>query len=219
MIAGQINFWCAADRQQSWVAGRVSLPLAMAEPSEVGSLADQTDAELARLAVSRAAPMAEAELCARFAPRVRSYGRRHLRSEDAAAELVQRVLVVLLEKLRSGGLREPERIASFVLGSARITALAMRRRQAREQPVEPSTELAVASAAEPDVVAARHLARCFDALGDRERDTLLGTYYGEQSSEQIARALGVSCENVRQIRRRAMSQVRQCLGLDAEVST
>lgn len=190
----------------------------MPESSDVEArrLADQTDAELARLAACGAARAAEAELCARFAPRVRSYGRRHLRSEDGADELVQRVLMVLLEKLRSGGLREPERIASFVLGSARVTALAMRRRQAREQPADASVELGITHAAEPDVVAAGHLARCFDALGDRERDTLLGTYYGEQSSEQIARALGVTCDNVRQIRRRAMSHLRQCLGLEQE---
>jgi RNA polymerase sigma-70 factor (ECF subfamily) len=193
--------------------------MVMGSPNvELMSLADQTDAELARDAACGAARAAEAELCARFAPRVRSYGRRHLRSEDAAAELVQRVLMVMVEKLRAGEVREPERIASFVLGSARIITLAMRRGHTREQPAEVSSELAFAPETEPEIVASDRLARCFDSLGDRERDTLLGTYYGEQSSKQIARALGVSSGNVRQIRRRAVLRLRQCLGLELEVS-
>jgi RNA polymerase sigma-70 factor (ECF subfamily) len=129
---------------------------------------------------------------------------------------VQRVLVVLVESLRAGRVRELERIDSFVLGTARITALAVRRQQTREQPAESSPDLAAAAASEPDVVASARLAPCFDALEDRERDALLGTYYGEQSSEQIARALGVSRDNVRQIRRRALLRLRQCMGLELE---
>jgi RNA polymerase sigma-70 factor (ECF subfamily) len=184
---------------------------------ELRSVAEQTDGELARRVTCRDGHAVEAELCARFAQRVRSYGRRHLRSEDAAAELVQRVLVVLLEKLRAGEVREPERIASFVLGSARVTALAMRRGHAREQLADAPSELAISPGAERDILASDRVARCFDTLDDRERDTLVGTYFGEQSSEQIARALGVSCDNVRQIRRRAVLRLRRCLGLEPEV--
>lgn len=191
----------------------------MAEPpaSEVAEHVDASDAELAAL-VARGATEAEAELCARFAPRVRSYGRRHLRSDDAASELVQRVLLVVLEKLRAGAVREPERIASFVLGTARVITLETRRRAARERSEEDALESVAAPAAGGcDFVAPGHLARCFDALGDRERDTLIATYYSEQPSEQIARALGVSCDNVRQIRRRAVARLRECLGVGQEL--
>jgi RNA polymerase sigma-70 factor (ECF subfamily) len=61
---------------------------------------------------------AEAELYRRLAPRVRLYGLRHLRDRQAAADLVQQVLLMTLERLRAGEVREPERIASFVLGAA-----------------------------------------------------------------------------------------------------
>jgi RNA polymerase sigma-70 factor (ECF subfamily) len=54
----------------------------------------------------------------RLAPRVRLYGLRHLRDRHAAADLVQQVLLMTLERLRAGKVREPERIASFVLGTA-----------------------------------------------------------------------------------------------------
>src|SRR3569833_1202069 len=41
-------------------------------------------------------PRAEAELCRRFAPRIYLYGRRHLRDEDRARDLVLVVLLVVL---------------------------------------------------------------------------------------------------------------------------
>jgi RNA polymerase sigma-70 factor (ECF subfamily) len=44
---------------------------------------------------------AEAELYRRLAPRVRLYGLRHLRDPQAAADLVQQVLLMTLERLRA----------------------------------------------------------------------------------------------------------------------
>ena len=58
---------------------------------------------------------AETELYRRLAPRVRLFGLRHLREPHAAADLVQQVLLMTLERLRAGEVREPERIASFVV--------------------------------------------------------------------------------------------------------
>src|ERR1700750_541263 len=83
---------------------------------------DPSDGDLAR-AVATRKPMdagaAESELYRRFAPRVRLYGLRHLRDEDAALDLVQQVMLVTIEKLRSGSVREVDQIASFVLGVSR----------------------------------------------------------------------------------------------------
>lgn len=190
----------------------------MPEPPAIDPvLAELTDAELARWVMAgRSRAAAEAELCARFAQRVRSYGRRHLRSDDDAAELVQRVSLLTLEKLRAAEVREPDRIASFVLGAARMTALDMRRRRTREQGSDTAVEDAAAPFVEADPVASAHLSRCLDALADRERDTLIGTYFGEQSSEHLAATLGVSPDNVRQIRRRAVARLRQCLDAQRE---
>src|SRR4026207_1183499 len=78
------------------------------------------DAELARriAAAARARDGAgEAELCRRFAPRIRFYGLRHLRNEAAAADLVQDVLLMILQKLRAREVREPERLPPFLLGT------------------------------------------------------------------------------------------------------
>src|SRR4026207_1900428 len=77
------------------------------------------DAELARriAAAARARDgAAEAELARRFPPRIRFYGLRHLRNEAAAADLVQDVLLMILQKLRAREVREPERLPPVISG-------------------------------------------------------------------------------------------------------
>src|SRR5262245_53136977 len=69
----------------------------------------------------------EAELYRRFAPRVRMYGRRHLRSEAAADDLAQEVLLVAIKRLHAGEVRNPGEIGSFILGTSRMMAVAERR--------------------------------------------------------------------------------------------
>ena len=99
-------------------------------------LAALDDGALARrVAAAGATPDsgAEAELYRRLAPRVRLYGLRHLRDRHAAADLVQQVLLMTLERLRAGEVREPERIASFALGACRMTVLEMRRGTRRRE--------------------------------------------------------------------------------------
>jgi RNA polymerase sigma-70 factor (ECF subfamily) len=50
-----------------------------------------------------------------------------LRDPQAAADLAQQVLLMTIEKLRAGRLREPEKLASFVLGVCRFVVLNLRR--------------------------------------------------------------------------------------------
>src|SRR5687768_7654556 len=100
---------------------------AMPRDSGLAALDDGALARRVAAAAERLDPQAEAELYRRLAPRVRLYGLRHLRDPQAAADLVQQVLLMTLERLRAGKLREPDRIASFVLGTCRMTVLEMRR--------------------------------------------------------------------------------------------
>src|SRR6476661_114876 len=79
------------------------------------------DAELARRIASGCDREAESELFRRMSPRIRLYGLRHLRDAHAADDLTQQVMLTLLERLRAGRLREPEKLASFVLGTCRMT--------------------------------------------------------------------------------------------------
>jgi RNA polymerase sigma-70 factor (ECF subfamily) len=174
----------------------------------------RTDGELARRVLGRRhgeAAAEEAELCRRLAPRVRLYGLRHLRDEDAAADLVQVVLLRTIEKLREGGVREPERVASFVLGVARMACHEARRTGRREIALTADVALP-AAASPPEPLGRDHLARCLDALRERERTVLVLSYYQDESATAIGSALGLSDGNVRVIRCRALEKLRGCMG-------
>src|SRR3954471_1632925 len=98
---------------------------------DLSSVRDLSDDELARrIAAGGAAARdseAETELCQRFGPRARLYGLRHLRDEDAARDLAQQALLVVLEAIRAGRLESPDRLAAFLFGACRNLALTMRR--------------------------------------------------------------------------------------------
>jgi RNA polymerase sigma-70 factor (ECF subfamily) len=155
----------------------------------------------------------EAELYRRFAPRVRLYGRRHLRNEAAAEELAQDVLLLAIERLRAGEVRRPEEIGSFILGSSRMMAQGERRTARRREALavrfmEPAPVAAPVSSATLD---APRVSACLRALEERDRLVVLLTFYAERDAPGIAADLGVSAGAVRTIRHRAMARLRDCV--------
>ena len=163
---------------------------------------------------------AETELYRRLAPRVRLYGLRHLRDRQAAADLVQQVLLMTLERLRAGKVREPEKIASFVLGSCRMTVLEMRRgTRRREALLETWGNTAEAfEAPEPLALDPDRLAGCLDALSERDRSVVVLTFFADKQADEVGAALAISGGNVRVIRHRALARLRECMGANGSGS-
>ena len=180
------------------------------------TIVDSSDGDLARAVAARGAREAEAaesELYRRFAPRVRLYGLRHLRGEDAARDLVQQVMLVTIEKLRGGSVRDVDQIASFVLGVSRTIArdlkrLERRRERLREAFMVPDMIDAPVGDATLDV---DHLEKCLARLAARERVVVLLTFYGERTASEVGQELGVKEGNVRVIRHRAIERLRTCM--------
>ncbi len=173
------------------------------------------DATLA-LRVGRAAPAtdgeAEAELCRRLAPRVRLYGLRHLGDEAAAADLMQQVMLLLIERLRAGALREPQRLASFVFGICRMLVLDSRRGHARrERLLETFGEALLPPEAPPPVFDCERLTHCLECLPERERTVLLLTFYDDMPAGALANELNLTPANVRVIRHRGLERLRACV--------
>jgi len=178
--------------------------------------ADLGDSDLAR-AVTAGQPglseAAEAELYRRFAPRVRLYGLRHLWDEDAARDLVQQVMLLTIEKLRAGLVRDAEGIASFVLGVSRTMAIDLKRRERRREKLRdvflvPDSVEAETGDAMLDV---DRLETCLARLAERERATVLLTFYAERTAIEVGKELGVTQGNVRVIRHRAIERLRTCM--------
>ena len=183
------------------------------------ALDDLDDGALARrVAAARGGHdvQAEAELYRRLARRVRLYGLRHLRDEQAAADLVQQVLILTLERLRAGEVREPENIASFVLGTCRMTVLEMRRGERRRADLIArwSDESEAYEAPEPLALDPERLAACLEALPERERSVVVMSFFADKETEALGAELGISAGNVRVIRHRALARLRECMGAD-----
>jgi RNA polymerase sigma-70 factor (ECF subfamily) len=166
----------------------------------LGSVAGSTDAE-------------EAELYRRFAPRVRLYGRRHLRNDAASDDLAQDVLLLTIERLRAGEVRQPAEIGSFILGTSRMMAHS-ERRVARRREALTARFMDTAAEATPSFTAALdapRVAACLRALAERDRLVVLLTFYADREAPAIAEDLAVSPGAVRAIRHRAMARLRDCV--------
>lgn len=186
----------------------------MSQDSRLAALDDGALARRIAEAGAASDSVAETELYRRLAPRVRLYGLRHLRDRQAAADLVQQVLLMTLERLRAGQVREPERIASFVLGACRMTVLEMRRgARRREALLETWGDKADAfEAPEPLALDPDRLAGCLEALAERERSVVLLSFFADKAADEVGSELAISGGNVRVIRHRALARLRECMG-------
>jgi RNA polymerase sigma-70 factor, ECF subfamily len=180
--------------------------------------ADSPEAHAARR-IAAAAPgearEAEAELYRLLAPRARRYGLRHLRDAHAAADLMQQVMALTLEQLRSGKLREPERVLSFVLGACRLTVMDLRRGERRREDLlqRYADVLTIADLHVAPRLDHERVADCLERLPERERSVLVMSFYDEQPAEAVGRQLGLSAGNVRVIRHRGIDKLRRCVGV------
>lgn len=156
---------------------------------------------------------AEAEFYRRLAPRVRLYGLKHLRDRHAASDLVQQVLLLTLERLRAGKLRDAERLVSFVFGTCRMTVMELRRTGARRERLleRYADDVPMAEPAQSPRLDHARLVGCLERLSERERSVLVMTFYDDQPAKDVAAALGLSEGNVRVIRHRGIERLRDCV--------
>ncbi len=152
-----------------------------------------------------------------LAPRARLYGLRHLRSEAAADDLAQTAMVIMIESLRAGKIRELDRLPSFVLGTCRMLALEWKRGEGRRRALREvfAEDLAPEALRAPTTIDDARLGTCLDALGEKPRTIVVLTFYEELDADQIGRQLGMAAGAVRVARHRALAQLATCLGAAA----
>jgi len=198
-------------------AAGAAVSIALVRGSTETGLSAASDGEIARSIASAppgAAEAEESELYRRFAHRVRMYGRKHLRDDAAADDLAQQVLLVTIERLRAGEVRNPDGIGSFILGTSRMLAGSTSRTARRRESLTAQFH-APAPCVEPDDTSAdmEAVERCLHALAERDRRVLVLTFYAEKTSPEIATELGVTATVVRVARHRALERLRDCVGL------
>lgn len=156
---------------------------------------------------------AEREVCNRLLPAIRAFARRRLRP-SSAEDFAQEALLLLVESMREGRVREPERLASFALGICRNLAREGARVDERREALLAKYGLADGDLVEeqaPLDVHRGHLEDCFSQLTERARKIIRATFCDDDSDAEIASALGLSDANVRVIRHRSLAALRSCL--------
>jgi RNA polymerase sigma-70 factor (ECF subfamily) len=182
---------------------------------DTAALATWLDGDLAREVASAAggAAAAEGELYRRFARRVRLFGLRHLRDDMAADDLAQQVMLIAIERLRAGEIRNPDEIGSFILSTSRMVATGLRRTERRRQGLHQRVDTGEPMDLPRDerLFDADRIRPCLASLRERERMILLLTFYADRPSTEIAGKMGMSAGAVRVARHRAVAAMRDCL--------
>jgi RNA polymerase sigma-70 factor (ECF subfamily) len=144
---------------------------------------------------------AESELVQRFSRALTFLLRRLTRDEAAADDLYQETFRLVIEKVRHGELREPERLPGFVSSMARNLFLGSVRRTGRREKWHgdpETTEIAPDPApgqlarllAQESAAAVRHVLS--ELKNDRDREILSRYYIADESKEDICRDLDLS---------------------------
>jgi RNA polymerase sigma factor (sigma-70 family) len=157
---------------------------------------------------------AEEQLVDHFAPGLIAHLTRRLRDREAAREVADDVLMVMVRAVREDRLKHPERVAGFVYATARNLANNyLRTLQGRPQPEPLRPHLAVRDDGE-GLEERERLALVqegLDALRQGERQIVLLTIEGLKPG-QIADRLGLSHDVVRARKSRAMRKLATSVG-------
>jgi RNA polymerase sigma-70 factor (ECF subfamily) len=155
-------------------------------------------------------PAAEEEFVRRFRPRVHAIAAVRLGDEEAARDLAQETLAIVLRAVRGGRLRRDESLAAFVHGTVRNLVQDHIRSKARQPEIVPLPD-GLAAPLPPDHFESaerlRLVQRALRRLGSTDRTILLMTLAHGLKPAEIAERLGIAVEQVRTRKCRAARKV------------
>lgn len=145
-----------------------------------------------------------------------TYLRTNMRADNQDAEdCAQHALVMTLDRIQKGAIREPQKIYSYLLQSAKNRYIRVRYEQRRSNfqedmepyaPVEEQVDLLVSQER------ARALESCIEGLGEQAREFIL--FWMENPdvhSEAVARFFDISVNNVWTKRHRLLKKLGDCV--------
>lgn len=172
--------------------------------------ANVTDATLVS-AISHGDPKAERAFVDRFSPRLRLMLQARTHDPDIAADLTQESLLEALCALRNGRVREPDKLASFVLGIARnILNSHFRDQQRSPRLSELQDEPAVAASVHESLEQEQYLqlaVRALATLDATDNQILRLTLVEDMKPGAIAERLQLDSDVVRQRKTRATRRI------------
>jgi RNA polymerase sigma-70 factor (ECF subfamily) len=163
-------------------------------------------------------PGAEEELVARFGEGLSFLLRRWTRDHAAAEDLYQETFRLALEKIRSGEVRDPDRLAGYLRSLAKNLSIHHYRRGAvrevREEDLETVAEVSVSEDSQLGQLLRKEKAalvrRVLEELGsERDRQVLFRLYITEEDKESIRGDLGLSGPELNLVLFRARRRYRE----------
>ena len=153
----------------------------------------------------------EAALCRALLPRMEAFCRRRFRDRHAALDVAQEAMVIVLEALREGRLRDRAKISAYALSTCRAVMIDERRTVRRRDDLFAREPREDSTAPDESGVDRERLLRCLAALDTRERHVIRLTFWEQRSSRDIADALGTTDGNARVLRHRALTSLHLCV--------
>lgn len=162
--------------------------------------------------IRRGQTAAEAALYEKYADRIYYLALKERHSPADAEDVRAETFLRVLQAIRSGGLRSPQALASFILGTAHNVIRESARRASRTDQItdedikrrEQSAHYSPFRDTDVDQAIERTLRR----LKPREQAFMRMYYYEERPNEEIARLLGIKEERLRLIKSRAQKTFR-----------
>jgi RNA polymerase sigma-70 factor, ECF subfamily len=162
-------------------------------------------------------PGAEDELVQRYTRGVYFVINRSVSDKSAAEDVYQETFRLGLEKIRSGEVREPERLSGFICGVARNLVIEQLRKSARRESRQSSDLDRPIASHEPSALdqllreeqslLARQVLAALSS--DRDRKVLYRFYIADDDKDEICAELGVSSLHFNQILCRARERYKQ----------
>ena len=160
---------------------------------------------------------AEARLVEVFSRPVLMLLERHTSGRPEAEDLYQDTFRLAIDKLRRGELREPERLAGFLVALARNLAIEYYRGLARRRTEPDGESLERVASPRPsqlgEVLDAEKRRVVLQLLGElrveRDREMLFRFYLAEEDKESIARDFGVDSLQFNRILHRARQRYKE----------
>jgi RNA polymerase sigma factor (sigma-70 family) len=183
-------------------------PLTSAGATVVERLTPEQQITLVERVRRRDGP-AEEELVQLFSDRIAFLIRARTRDPEAARDLTQDVLMAVVLALRNGHLRESERLAAFVYGTARNLInnyLRSRSRLPRADSIDDDVHIADSQNPFDDTERTALVRNALDVLDSIDRRILLLTLVEGLKPGEIAARLGLTSEVVRTRKSRALKK-------------
>jgi len=160
---------------------------------------------------------AEAELVERYSRGVMIIIRREVRDTAVAEDIYQNVFRIVLEKIREGDVREPERLSGFVCGVARNLVIDYFRRAARQERMIEIKEAASLHNPAPDQLQELLQKEKADLVrqvlkempNERDIQALYRFYIADDDKEQICADLGLTIPHFNIVLHRARGRFRE----------